>query len=163
MKKIMFLMMAVVMLFSIAACGSKEAEPETIGQTLALGFKKTVEKNSDLTALEIAESCAGDSAIPFDLQAVNVEQGLLTGFVNAEITGFKDGAMFAPIIGTIPFVGYIFVLEDGADVDAFMETLKTESNPRWNICTEAEETVVENVGNTVFFVMCPAQAEDTME
>ena len=89
-----------------------------------------------------------------------VEPGLLNGFDNAEITGFKEGVMFSPMMGTIPFVGYIFVLEDGADVDAFKDTLEKNANLRWNICTEAEELTVDNEGNTVFFLMSPKNFEE---
>ena len=67
--------------------------------------------------------------------------------------------MFAPMIGTIPFVGYVFTLDEGADVDAFMQVLSDNADPRWNICTEAEETVIESADSMVFFVMCPAQFE----
>ena len=91
--------------------------------------------------------------------ATPVEPGLLSGFDNTEIKGFKEGAMFGPMMGTIPFVGYIFVLEDGADVDAFKTTLKDSANLRWNICTEAEELTVDNEGNTVFFLMSPKAFE----
>ena len=71
--------------------------------------------------------------------------------------------MFSPMIGTIPFVGYVFVLEEGADVDAFMTTLKDNGDLRWNICTEAEEMVVDHVENRVFFVMSPKSFEEAGE
>ena len=41
-----------------------------------------------------------------------------------------------------------------------MQTLTDNADPRWNVCVEAEETVVENADNMVFFVMCPAQFEE---
>ena len=67
--------------------------------------------------------------------------------------------MFAPMIGTIPFVGYVFTLAEGADAEAFVKTLSDNANPRWNICTEAEDTIIEAVGNKVFFLMCPKSLE----
>ena len=63
-------------------------------------------------------------------------------------------------MGTIPFVGYVFELEDGVDADAFMKTLTDNADPRWNICTEAEETTVGNKGDKVFFVMSPKVFEE---
>ena len=93
---------------------------------------------------------------PFMAGAMTVEEGLLTGFDNAEIKGFADGAVFMPMIGSIPFVGYVFDLAADADVDAFKATLEANANPRWQICVTADETIIENVGNTVFFLMCPA-------
>jgi len=91
---------------------------------------------------------------------VPVEEGFLTGFDNAEIKGFSSGHMFAPAIGTIAFVGYAFELAEGTDADAFVKMLKNSANPRWNICTEAEQTIVEKNGNKVFFLMCPKSLEE---
>ena len=101
-----------------------------------------------------------DSSIQFMSASAPVSEGLLTGFDNTEIKGFSNGVMFAPSIGTIPFVGYVFELSDGTDADAFVKTLKDSANPRWNICTEAEQTVVEKIGNKVFFLMCPKSFEE---
>lgn len=168
MKKILVLLLAVAVLLTVAACGNSgdkvgettteattEAEAKTVGQTLLEDFRT----KADGTAQEIADGLLQNSVIEFMGAAMPVEPGLLTGFDNAEITGFKEGVMFAPAIGTIPFVGYIFTLEEGSDVDAFKTTLKDNANLRWNICTEAEELIVENEGNTVFFLMSPATFE----
>ena len=75
-----------------------------------------------------------------------------------KLMDMEDDAMFAPMIGSIAFVGYIFRLDEGADVDAFMQTLRDNADPSWNICVTAEETVIDAVGNTVFFVMTPGSA-----
>ena len=83
-----------------------------------------------------------------------------TGFDNAEITGFKEGVMFAPMMGTIPFVGYVFVLEDGVDATEFVNILGDNANLRWNICTEAEEMIIEGEENTVLFLMSPKSFEE---
>ena len=64
------------------------------------------------------------------------------------------------MIGTIPFVGYVFTVSDGGDVDAFVENLKNTADMRWNICTEADEMVVQAEGNRVFFVMCRNNEEE---
>ena len=98
-------------------------------------------------------------ALPFMAGSMPIEEGFLNGFDN-EIKGFAEGAMFGPMIGTIPFIGYIFTLPAGAGVNAFIGTLKANANLRWNICTAAEEMVTGAVGQTVFFVMCPAQFEE---
>ena len=164
MKRIIALLLASIMVLSMVACGTTKEDdkkeegktPETVGATLLNEFKA----NPEGTAQEIAERIIGNEIIPFMGGANPIEPGLLSGFDNAEITGFKEGCMFGPMMGTIPFVGYIFVLEDGVDVDAFMTTLKDNANLRWNICTEAEELTVENEGNTVFFLMSPKEFEE---
>lgn len=133
---------------------------ETVGVALAEEFYAMKAENPEITAQEMADTILANPMIQFGGASMEVAEGVLTGFGNAEITGFKEGVMFAPMIGTIPFVGYVFTLEEGADVDAFMQTLNDNADPRWNICTEAEETIVENADNMVFFVMCPAQFEE---
>lgn len=159
MKRIVALLLVTVMILGTVACGNKKEEnrkPETVGEILLADFKE----NSKGTAQEVAEHIIGNEIIPFMGGANPIEPGLLAGFDNTEITGFKEGCMFGPMMGTIPFVGYIFVLEDGADVDAFVTTLKDNANLRWNICTEAEELTVDNKGNTVFFLMSPKNFEE---
>ena len=127
--------------------------PKTVGNTLLAAFKAS----SGGSALSVAESLASNSALPMPLGAMSVEEGYLTGFDNTEIKGFKEGAMFAPMIGTIPFVGYVFTLENAADAPAFIANLKSAANLRWNICTSADEMVAGSSGNKVFFVMCPTE------
>ncbi len=96
----------------------------------------------------------------YAMTSQSVSPGLLTGFGNNEIKGFSEGAKFEPIIGTIPFVGYVFVLEDGTDASAFISTLKSSANLNWNVCSTADEMVAGSAGNKVFFVMCPTKIEE---
>lgn len=177
MKKLFSILIAATLLLSLCACGSSapaateppvqetptpstapSASPtgESMGQALLKDFTDRVNAEPELGAEELAKALLENPVIEFAGDALPVEPGLLTGFGNAEITGFAQGAMFAPMISTIPFVGYVFVLDEGADAEAFVQTLKDNADPRWNICTEADETIAEHVGNTVFFVMCPA-------
>lgn len=133
----------------------------TLGNKLLASFEATATDSAD--ALSIAETLIKNEAINFAGGAMPVEEGYLVGFDNTEIKGFKDGAMFAPMIGTIPFVGYVFSLKDGADIVSFTEILKNSANLRWNICTSAEEMVVASKGNKVFFIMCPEGLESPEE
>lgn len=130
------------------------ANGESAAQTLLNVFYNEIGAKPDATAEELANAVIAHESIQFMPMVMPVEAGYLAGF-NNEISGFESAATFAPGIGTIPFVGYIFKLADGADVDAFKATLESEANLRWNICTQADEMVCENVGNTVFFLMCP--------
>ncbi|MBR5868377.1 MAG: hypothetical protein IKZ21_02920, partial [Clostridia bacterium] len=157
------LVLALCMIFTLVACssedkgeGEKAERPDTLGNALLTDFEERKEANDGITAQELADALITNEKILFAPATMPVEPGFLSGF-SSEITGFSEGVMFAPMIGSIAFVGYIFEVD--GDVDAFMETLKSNADPRWNICVEAEETVVGNVGNTVFFVMCPTALE----
>ncbi len=154
MKKLLAVLLIAVMVMALAACGGGNAG--TVGETLLEDFKNDNAGN----AQEIAERLISNEIIEFAGTTMPVEPGLLAGFDNAEITGFEEGVMFAPMMGTIPFVGYIFTLEEGADVEAFKSTLEENANLRWNICTEAEELTVDSEGNKVFFLMSPKSFEE---
>jgi len=135
------------------------ATGDTLGTTLLGVFKTTADANPDMTAEEIANAVISDPVIQFGPATMPVEEGLLSGFDNYEVKGFEEGVMFAPMIGSIAFVGYVFTLADGADAEAFAADLEANCNPRWNICVEAEETVTGVSGNKVFFLMCPKSIE----
>ncbi|MEE1218492.1 MAG: hypothetical protein U0L20_01055 [Ruminococcus sp.] len=180
MKKIIALSVAILMMMSMAGCNGNEgstnentttttaettttakedatAEANTVGEKLLADFKA----DSKGTAQEIADRLLTNEVIEFAGGATVVEEGLLSGFDNAEIKGFKEGVMFAPMMSSIAFVGYIFELPADADVEAFKTTLKDSANLRWNICVEAEELIVESEGNKVFFLMCPKSFEQS--
>ncbi len=185
MKKILALILVLIMCVSIVACGGDAKDndtkaddttnnaPETEGtkepvlippsvseDTLGYYFfnmfveMKTAapEKTAEELAADILNSEAGMATITMGM-ATSIEPGMLSGF-NSEITGFKSGVTFAGMTGKA-FVGYIFELEEGADVNAFIGTLDSAKNPAWNVCAIAEMTAIGAYGNTVFFVMCP--------
>ncbi len=130
----------------------------TLGNTLLADFK--AKASSGMSVRQIAEGIMSNPVIKFSGGAMPVEEGLLSGFDNQEIKGFKEGYMMAPMIGSIAFVGYVFELENASEVSSFISNLKSSANMRWNICVEAEEMVTGSVDNKVFFVMCPTSLED---
>lgn len=123
----------------------------TLGGKLALEFLKQIESSKDIKA--IAEKLADDKFCGYSCATLEAKEGFLDGF-DDEIKGFKNGYEFKPMIGSIPFVTFIFEAEDAA---AFKKLLLSKANPRWNICTEAAETVCITSGNYVFFTMCPGE------
>lgn len=131
--------------------------PKTVGNSLLAEFKKLASSGNSLA---VAEKLAASQILSeMSMGAVSVEPGYLNGFDNAEITGFSEGAMFCPMIGSIPFVGYVFTLAEGTDASEFISFLKSSANLRWNICAEAEEMVAGSSGDKVFFVMCNKSLE----
>lgn len=187
MKKLFGLALAGAVAVSITACGSGAAETTaaettaaettaaestetetsesvneaaTLGEALLYDFETRAAENAEATAQEIAEGLLANEQILFSGAVVSVEEGMLAGFGETEITGFEEGAMFAPMISTIPFVGYVFDMENADAAEELAEVLTENADPRWNICTEAEETVVGTAEDKVFFVMCPESLEE---
>ena len=132
----------------------------TVGQMLLSDFQSIVQQDSSMNAQAIADALISNENIPFDAMTMEVTPGYLTGFTDVDVTGFKEGVCFGPSIGTIPFIGYIFVLKDGTDTESFISTLKDNADLRWNMCTEAEELTVDANGNIVFFLMSPLSFEE---
>lgn len=185
MKKVLALALALVVVIGLVACATTnneettaadettaaaeettvateettaaESTDATVAATLAETFKAEAAKK-DATTNTIANAFAANAVVAFMPMVQDMEAGYLAGF-DADITGFKACTVFAPMIGTIPFVSYVFELEADADKDAFIKTLEDNANLRWNICTAAEEMVVETEGNFVFFIMAPLSFE----
>ncbi len=136
-----------------------QVEENTIGAKQWAEFQQAVTQNQNATPQEIAAILAESMADQFFGEATQLEKNaeFFTGFDNYRITGYRDGAVYMPMIGSIAFVGYVFELEEGADPAAFIKGLTDNCNPRWNVCVAAEQTVAGAIGNRVFFLMCPKQ------
>ena len=160
MKRTFTLALVIALVLSLCACGKKDDKNESAPENATLGatMLEVFRKNSKKSPEEIANACLSSPSIEFTGSVSPVEEGALMG-LDAEISGFKSAYMFAPNIGTIPFVGYVF--DAGDNAPALVEKLKANANPRWNICTEAEETVIDEKDGKVFFLMCPKDLSTT--
>lgn len=127
-----------------------EAAEESLGSQLKAIFDKSSETDPSKMADELINACAELTQITLVKESIE-EGGWMPGF-DAEITGYTEAAMFAPMIGSIAFVGYVCKTDDPA---ALEKTMKDNANPAWNICVRAEEMVSSTRGNLVFFLMCP--------
>lgn len=182
MKKVLAILMALVMVLALAACSkapvteetSTEADVqnaveetseaavsgETVAQSLVAEFKALAATETDaLTVAEKLAQSAAVSAISPTAMEMELEENYLSGFDNYEVLGFDKCIMVAPMVGTIPFISYVFTLSEGTDADAFVKGLEDNANLRWNICTMADEMAAAAEGNLVFFVMAPASFE----
>lgn len=176
MKKLLVGLLAVTMAFSVVGCGTKQdnvaqQQPEQVtgtteseinddmGKGMISQFKELMAGDENISTEAIGNALCENPMFEMAMDTMPVEPGLLTGFGNEEIKGFKEGTMFSPIIGSIPFVGYIFKVDDGTDVSDFMKELKENANLRWNICTEADQMLVTNVDRTVLFAMYSTSEE----
>ncbi len=154
MKKILALLLAFAMVLAFCGCGKTE-ENLTLGGSLKKQFLEITEggENDPYT---IAETLMTNPLIEFAPMVTEIEPDIfLQGFTLDEVTGFEKGAMFGPMIGSIPFIGYIFSLSEDADVDGFIAMLAESADLRWNICVSADEMHTEKSGTTVFFLMSP--------
>lgn len=183
MKKTLLAIIFALLVISLASCGTKKDDgsvtddaintdtdvivPDTDASTETDAETDSEELLSDsvvnaffekakdgMTAEEIANEMVKDGETEGYVVDVMGDDSYFMGFGNAEITGYAEAARFSPMIGTIPFMAYIFILDEGADSAAFIQMLLDNCNPRWNICTEADTIKAEQSGNVILFLMC---------
>ncbi|MCQ2587150.1 MAG: hypothetical protein MJ174_03470 [Treponema sp.] len=165
MKKItksLLLTFALSLCFGLSSCSKKDSVQEvasTPAGILCQQFKSIVKANDSISMEDLANQIVANEIIPFGPAVMPVEEGYLNGFTD-EINGFSEAAVFGPMIGSIPFVGYVFRTDD---VNALMETLKEKADLRWNVCTQADEIVCDSVNKIVFFVMAPKSFDEPDE
>lgn len=169
MKKLLTVLLVLSMIAVGTGCGKNESPaPETgtaqgeadrpaennqnsdsgLASKLCEAFRNEISASGDMNAAAEKVNAASE----MDLVSENCSEGFLPGF-SADIKGFSSGIKLQPMIGSIPFVAYVFETDDAP---ALLETLNANADPRWNICTEAKAPVSEVSGNYVFFVMVPA-------
>lgn len=130
--------------------GVKDTPTDTVASKLYELFETEIATTDDIN--EVANKLIeAEYFKEVSMTTMEVEPGFLNGF-EAEITGFNNGVMFAPMIGTIPFVGYIFETDN---TELLIDELETNASLNWNICTTADEMLVKAHDNYVFFVMSP--------
>lgn len=124
-------------------------------------FVGALNENPAISMEELANQLLSDPVIEFMPMAMPIEVGAeyFPGFDQYIIADYDAAATFGPMIGSIPFVGYVFDLTDGTDAQGFCDALTANCNPRWNICVSADVTAVGAFGDKVFFLMCPGEKE----
>lgn len=170
MKKFLAVMFALSVMFSLASCGNTGADTETTAadttvaesaetaettetaqaDTIGSAYLNAFKSTDKTTAADVAAELITVDAAGTELVTMDVNPGYLNGF-DDEIKGFSKATMFSPMIGPIPFIGYVFETDEP---DALLASLDASANLRWLVCTEADEKVSDISGNLVFFLMC---------
>lgn len=132
---------------------------KTIGTVLCEEFEMVVMNNSEITLQDLMETIRSNPEIVFMCETQSVSAGNISGF-NSDITGFMECFMLKPTIQTIPFVAYVFYLNENEDVETFEKKLYDNVNLKWNEVTEADEIVVTAVGRHVFCVISSYYFQD---
>lgn len=133
----------------------KNQEEKTVASVLTDQFKEEIKKDKNLE--NVAKALAENEILKIELDVATIgKNDYISGF-KSEIKEFKNAVVLRPFIGTIPFIAYIFEVENP---ESFAENLKTNADLRWNVCTEAEDLEVTNVDNYVFIVMSPKNFDE---
>ncbi|MBE6662659.1 MAG: hypothetical protein E7606_05180 [Ruminococcaceae bacterium] len=115
-------------------------------------------ENSEVLANALLAAESGAVLMPMGgAMVMPFEPGFLQGFTQ-EVTGFKNCALIMANAPLYPFVAYVFEMEAGADVKAFVKSLNDTYDLRWQICVEAEMATIGAIDNYVLAVLSPVEA-----
>lgn len=158
-KLVLIIISLVLSLCSITGCKknqeisnkeNQEIEKETVASTLAKQFKEEIKDEKDI--LKVANNISKNEIMAISTEVITIENNNYISGFQTEIKDYNKAVSIVPIIGTIPFVAYIFEVENA---ESFAENLRSNANLRWNICTEADNMEIAIENNYVFFVMSP--------
>ena len=150
MKKFATALLALVMAFSMVACGGEKAPEAPAVQNLTGTMSETVNQIIEKNPVEFA-----GGEMPVDLTDTS-EDGLwavkyFTGLDNAE--KITDVSVYEPMMGSIPFSMVLVRVAEGASVEEVAQGMKTGIDQRKWICVEADDLMVCSYGDVVMLIM----------
>ena len=146
MKKWIAALMAVVMIMTMAACGSGASEKPALEGTMEEIANKIIEANP-------VEFMGG--FIPVDLTDTS-EDGVWAVNYN---TGLKNGekltdiAVYEPMMGSMAFSLVLVRVADAKNAQAVAKEMSGNIDTRKWICVEANEKLVAGYGDVVMLIM----------
>lgn len=152
MKKIFAMMLAVVMVLSLAACGGNKAEETQLADDIRI--ESTMEELANsIIEKQPVEFMGG--LMPVDL-ADTSEDGLwmvknFTGLDSAE--GLTEVAVYEPMMGSIPFSMVLVRVADENNAQTVAEAMKSGIDQRKWICVEADDLQVVGYRDVVMLIM----------
>ncbi len=117
---------------------------------------KQPSKADTVSLEEVAKACAQVEVWdqqPMQYFKTDVGALYFEGFNEYVITGYSECYMFGPMLAPFPFIGYVFRVAEGVDVDEFKSDLEQNCVPDWNVCTSADTVICKSESRLVLFVM----------
>ena len=159
MKKFMSVLLALAMVFSLAACGNATNKNETPAETpAAANLEGTMEELvNQIVELNPVEFMGG--TMPVDLTDTS-EDGLwaiqyFTGLASAE--QITDVAVYESMMGSQAFSLILARVADGADTKAVAQEMTGGIDTRKWVCVGADEKIVAGYGDVVMLIMLDTQ------
>jgi len=150
MKRIVALLMALVMVLSLAACGAGGADNKTVSGTLPEIIDRIYE-NADLDA-ETRDFVDSDVYGPVTME---IDAESMIYYFGVEIPDAEEAVFSEPMMNANPFSVCLVRVKDGTDVETLKKDIKANADPRKWICVGVEDSDVrvESIGNVVLLVM----------
>ena len=138
----------------LAAAASVEAIAKALTNKYVEFAGIRTEYDKYMAELEEADRMPFEEFVSYQVtcRAIEKNEEWLTALESVP-TGFSEAYTYGPNMMGQAFIGYIFRVAEGTNVESFKANLKEICIPRWNICSEANTIICESYGNIVFFSM----------
>ncbi len=157
MKKIFALILALVFVLSISACGAKNEEPAN-NET---GNNNASTNLDEISLTDIVSQTASASDLEFfSFMTESADSSMAAYLIGTEAIDapFTEAVAHVPMMNTNPFTMIVFRVAEDQNAQALADELESKADLRKLICVEAEAVDTAVNGNTVLFVM-GSQAE----
>ncbi len=145
MKKIIAVLISSLMLVSMVGCGTSKTESDPVLQEDVTTILDTIYERAELDD-EFRQSLE-------HYQKVEITEEISSLYFGETDVKFTQGVASAPMMSSVPYELVLFKVEEGTDIEALKTQIKENADPRKWICVEAEEVIVENIDDTVMFLM----------
>lgn len=152
MKKMMIMMVAVVMVLSLAGCSASEGKSDVA--VLNPAADKTVE--------EILGMITEDAGIEAQTMVTPLDEETFSWFLFIDAIEGAEAASADAMISAVAHSVVLVRLPEGADAEAVAKEIEEKADPRKWICVEAEKTIVKTNGNLVLLVMSTEDVADAV-
>ena len=148
-KKILSVMIASVMLFSIAACGDKA--PASYAGTL-----------EELTEAIYAQNPLELSMGPTTQIEISNADTLRYYLGLSDAAGIKEAVFSEPMIGSIPYSLCLVRVNEDADIAAIAQGIFDGIDTRKWMCVEADQLIVAHYADIVLMIMANSDLSATL-
>lgn len=146
MKKLIVLVIVTILALGLVGCGGSSNGEGDSGLPLEGTLSEIMDKVYEGVQLELPEMA----------QTVLATDNMVY-FLGSDSIEVEEGLASEPLMSSIAHSIVLVRIKEGADVDAIMQTIKTNVDPRKWICVgvEEDEIIVDHIGDLVILIMDP--------
>lgn len=110
--------------------------------------------NLSMSAKEVIDAVYKDVNIEFALgETVEIDQESMAYHLGVDNLKVEEAYVSDAMMSSQAHSVAVIKLKDGEDIAAAKKAIEENANPRKWLCVEAEQVIVENIGNTIILIM----------